>query len=82
MTVSIPPRAFDAGETTQPATVCTLLRDLGMAHACVEKQRTALGTWLMIHEPRRPLRISFLENGYGPLVKETDYKRANSSCLP
>ncbi|MGZ6778787.1 MAG: hypothetical protein ACXVGO_07325 [Mycobacterium sp.] len=82
MTVSISHPDFDAAETTQPATVCTLLRDLGVAHACVETQRTALGTWLMIHTPHRPLRISFLENGYGPLVKATDYKRAHSGRLP
>ncbi len=80
MTVSISDRVFDAGDT-QPATVCTLLRDLGVPHACVEKQKLALGTWLTIHEPRRPLRISLLENGYGLLLKETDYKRAHSGCL-
>ena len=50
MTVSISHRVFDAAETTRPATVCALLRELGMSHACVEKQKAALGTWLMIHE--------------------------------
>lgn len=77
MTVSTPESAFDAREATQPSTVCTLLRDLGLAHACVEKQRVALGTWLTSHEPRRPLRISLCENGYARLLKETDYKRAH-----
>lgn len=81
MTVSISHRDVEPAEATQPATVCTLLRDLGVEHACVETQRTALGTWLMIHTPQRPLRISFLENGYGPLVKATDYRRAHSSRL-
>jgi hypothetical protein len=81
MTVSISHRDVDAAQT-QPATVCTLLRDLGVEHACVETQRTALGTWLMIHTPQRPLRISFLENGYGPLVKATDGKRGDSGRLP
>ena len=76
MTVSISDRLFDAGDTTQPTTVCTLLRELGMSHACVERQRVALGTWLIIHEPQRPLRISLRENGYGPLLRETDQKRA------
>jgi hypothetical protein len=52
-----------------------------MSHACVEKQKVALGTWLMIHEPARPLRISLRENGYGLLLKETDEKRTGSGCL-
>jgi hypothetical protein len=52
-----------------------------MSHACVEKQRVALGTWLMIHEAARPLRISLRENGYGLLLKETDAKRAHPSVL-
>jgi hypothetical protein len=81
MTVSITDRAFDADEATQPATVSTLLRELGMSHACVEKQRVALGTWLMIHKAARPLRISLRENGYGLLLKETDAKRARSGVL-
>jgi hypothetical protein len=78
MTVSISHRVFDAGETTQPATVSTLLRELGMSHSCVGKQKVALGTWLMIHEPRRPLRPSLRENGYGPLLKASDGRRARS----
>ena len=81
MTVSITDRAFDAGEATQPATACILLRELGMSHACVEKQRVALGTWLMIHEAARPLRISLRENGYGLLLKEIDAKRRNPGAL-
>ena len=81
MTVSISQRVFDAGEDTQPATVSTLLRELGMSHACLPKQRVALGTWLMIHEPRRSLRISMRENGYGLLLRETDEKRGTPrSC--
>jgi hypothetical protein len=81
MTVSISDRAFDAGEATQPATVSTLLRQLGMSHACVEKQRVALATWLMIHEPAKPLRLSLRENGYGLLLKEVDEKRTRSSLM-
>ncbi|HEX3286891.1 MAG TPA: hypothetical protein VHT50_20125 [Mycobacterium sp.] len=81
MTVSTTDRAFDAGEATQPATVCTLLRELGISHACVEQQKVALGTWLMIHEAARPLRISLRENGFGLLLKETDAKRALSGAL-
>jgi hypothetical protein len=81
MTVSISDRVFDAAESTQPATVSSLLRELGMAHASVEKQRAALGTWMVIHEAQRPLRISLLENGYGPLLKEIDARRAGPGCL-
>ncbi|OBA96974.1 hypothetical protein A5662_17205 [Mycobacteriaceae bacterium 1482268.1] len=75
MTVSISDRAFDVHEPTQPATVCTLLRELGMTHSCVEQQKTALRAWLTVHEPERPLRISLCENGYGLVLKETDFKR-------
>jgi hypothetical protein len=82
MTVSMTDRVFDAGEAGQPATTCTLLRELGMSDASVEKQRVALGTWLMIHEAARPLRISLRENGYGLLLKEIDEKRAQSGALP
>lgn len=81
MTVSTTDRVFNAGEATQPATVCSLLRELGMSHACVEKQKVALGTWLMIHEAARPLRISLRENGFGLLLKEIDEKRALSGAL-
>ncbi len=59
---------------SQPHTVSCLLRELGMSHACVEKTRVALGTWLTSHEPGRPLRLSLLENGYGPLLQEFDSK--------
>ncbi len=79
MTVSIAHRVFTDVEPTetavgspQPATVCALLRELGMSHSCVVKQKSALRTWLMIHEAQRPLRISLRENGYGLLLKETD----------
>jgi hypothetical protein len=81
MTVSITDRAFDAGEASQPATASVLLRELGMSHACVLKQRVALGTWLMIHEASLPLRISLRENGYGLLLKEIDAKRARPGAL-
>ncbi|OBK78662.1 hypothetical protein [Mycobacterium sp. 1274761.0] len=81
MTVSFSDRAFDTREPNQPATVSVLLRELGMAHACVEKQRVALGTWLMIHEAQRPLRISLLKNGYGLLLKQVDAKRAKAGAL-
>lgn len=83
MTVSISHRIFDTvGSTatpedgTSPATACILLRDLGMSHACVEKQKAALHTWLMIHEAPRQLRISLRENGFGLLLKQTDGQRA------
>jgi hypothetical protein len=80
MTVSIPDRVFDAGEASQPATASTLLRELGMSQACVEKQRVALGAWLLSHEPARPLRLSLRENGFGLLLKKTDGKRARPRC--
>ena len=88
MTVSIAHRVFTDVEPTetavgspQPATVCALLRELGMSHSCVVKQKSALRTWLMIHEAQRPLRISLRENGYGLLLKETDEKRATPGSL-
>ena len=88
MTVSIAHRVFDTvGSTampedaTQPATVCALLRELGMSHACVEKQKVALRTWLMIHEAPRQLRISLRENGFGLILKETDWQRAKALSL-
>ena len=59
---------------SQPDTVSTLLRELGMSHACVEKTRVALGTWLTSHEPGLPLRLSLRENGYGPLLQAFDDK--------
>ena len=82
MTVSMTQRVFDADESTQPATVSALLRELGLSHTCVEKQRAALGTWLMIHQPQRSLRISLLKNGYGLLLKQTDGQRAGAGSLP
>ena len=81
MTVSISHRVFDAAESTQPATASSLLRELGMSKACVEKQKAALGTWMMVHEAQRPLRISLLENGYGLLLKEIDAKRTGPGSL-
>lgn len=59
---------------SQPTTVSSLLRELGMSHACVEKTRVALETWLTSHEPDRPLRLSLRENGYGPLLHDFDDK--------
>jgi hypothetical protein len=76
MTVSISDRVFDAVESTQPATASTLLRELGVSQACVQKQKAALGTWMMVHELGRPLRISLLGNGYGLLLKEIDARRS------
>lgn len=88
MTVWISHPVFDTvGPTTatvgstQPATLSTLLRELGMSHACVEKQKVALYTWLMIHEAQRPLRISLRENGYGLLLMKTDEDRAKPGSL-
>lgn len=57
---------------SQPDTVSTLLRELGMSHACVEKTKAALETWLTSHEPGRPLRLSLRENGYGSLLQVVD----------
>ena len=88
MTVSTAHRVFTDVEPTgtaagspQPATVCGLLRELGISQSCVEKQKAALRTWLVIHEAQRPLRISLRENGYGLLLKETDEKRATPGSL-
>jgi len=60
----------------QPETVSTLLRELGMSHASVEKTRVALGAWLTSHEPGRPLRLSLRENDYGLLLHEYDDKHS------
>jgi hypothetical protein len=65
---------------SQPGTVSALLRELGMSHACVEKTRIALGTWLTTHEPGPPLRLSLRENGYGPLVSDFDDKHPRSAA--
>jgi hypothetical protein len=88
VTVSISHPVFDTVgptkptvESTQPATLSTLLRELGMSHTCVGKQWGALHTWLMIHEAQRPLRISLRENGYGLLLKLTDEERAKPRSL-
>lgn len=81
MIVSISDRLFDTAETAQPGTASALLRDLGMSHASVQKQRAALGTWMMVHETPQPLRISLLSNGYGLLLKEIDAKRARPGTL-
>lgn len=81
MAISVPHRVLEDVDSTQPATVSTLLRELGISHGCVEKQKAALGTWLTIHEPARPLRISLLENGYGLVLKEADHKRTRPGCL-
>ena len=42
---------------SQPTTVSTLLRELGMSDACVVKTRAALGSWLTTHEAQLPLSI-------------------------
>jgi hypothetical protein len=76
MTVSLSDRAFDAVESPQPATASTLLRELGVSQACVEKQKAALGRWMMVHELSRPLRISLLGNGYGLLLKDIEERRS------
>jgi hypothetical protein len=78
MTVSITHQTLDAAE---PVTASALLRELGMSDACAKKQKAALGTWMMIHEAQRPLRISLLRNGYGLLLKEIDAKRAKPGAL-
>lgn len=81
MTVSVTDRVLEAAESTEPVTASALLRELGMSHACAAKQKAALGTWMMIHEAQRPLRISLLRNGYGLLLKEIDAKRARPGAL-
>jgi hypothetical protein len=81
MTVSMSHRVLDAAETAQPATASALLRQLGIAHVSVEKQKVHLERWLLEHEPQRRLRISLRENGYGLLVKETDEKRAAAASV-
>ncbi len=60
---------------SQPTTVSTLLRELGMSDACVVKTRAALGSWLTTHEAELPLRLSLRENGYGPLLPEAVDRR-------
>ena len=60
---------------SQPHTVSTLLRELGMSDACVQKTRVALGSWLTSHEPDLSMRLSLRENGYGPLLQASDDKR-------
>ncbi len=60
---------------SQPTTVSSLLRELGMSDACVVKTRAALGSWLTTHEAQLPLRLSLRENGYGPLLPEAVDKR-------
>ncbi len=88
MTVSISHRVFGTVEptatpvgSTQPETVSALLRELGMSNSCVLKQKVALGTWLMIHEAPKHLRISLRENGYGLLLRQTDEERAKPGSL-
>jgi hypothetical protein len=81
MTVSTAHRVIDAAEPGQPATVSALLRQLGVAHTCAEKQKAALAPWMMLHEAQQPLRISLLRNGYGLLLKEIDAKRAGPAGL-
>ncbi len=88
MTVSISHRVFGTVEptarsvgSTEPETVSALLRELGMSNSCVLKQKVALGTWLMIHEAPKHLRISLRENGYGLLLRQTDEERAKPGSL-
>jgi hypothetical protein len=65
---------------SQPGTVSSLLRELGMSHACVEKTRVALEAWLASHEPERPLRLSLRENGYGLLLRDFDDRHPRSDA--
>jgi hypothetical protein len=78
MTVSISQTVLHtlAPGATQPATLSALLRELGVSHACVETHKVALRSWLCANTPRKPLRISLRENGYGLLLKEADEARA------
>lgn len=59
-----------AGGSAAPTTVPALLRELGLDHSSVEKQKWALRAWLTTHAPPHPLRVSLCENGYGLLLRE------------
>ena len=73
MTVSIPHR-IETG-TAQPTNVPTLLRELGIDHTSVEKQKPALRDWLAHHPPNPMLRVSMRRNGYGLLLAENSVAR-------
>jgi hypothetical protein len=86
MTVSIPHPVFDIAEaptrivgSAPPTSLPALLRELGLSHSSVEKQKVVLRHWLFVNTPPRSLRISLRENGYGLLLKETDEVRTSSS---
>ena len=57
--------------TTEPACLHSLLSELGVKQASVEKQLPALRAWLATHTASQPLRISMCSNGYGLLLKES-----------
>jgi len=69
MTVSVPHRSEVATEA-QPTSLVALLRELGMSHASIEKQKPALRAWLATHPANSKLRVSLQCNGYGLLLKE------------
>ena len=73
MTVSISHRVFDTVEPTRDGRIHSTShcerpasRTRHVQHVRLEAEGGA-GTWLMIHEAPRPLRISLRENGYGLL---------------
>jgi len=69
MTVSVPHRSEISTEA-QPTSLAVLLRELGIEHASIEKQKPALRVWLASHPANKMLRISMQCNGYGLLLKE------------
>jgi hypothetical protein len=56
--------------TTEPTCLPTLLDELGVKHASVDKQLPALRAWLATHTASQSLRISICSNGYGLLLRE------------
>ncbi len=57
--------------TTEPTSLLTLLKELGVKQVSVEKQLPALRAWLATHTANQPLRVSMCCNGYGLLLKES-----------
>lgn len=57
-------------EASQPTSLVALLRELGLAHATIGKQKPVLRNWLATHPANRKLRVSLRCNGYGLLLKE------------
>jgi hypothetical protein len=56
------------GAPTQPETVVTLLRQLGLRNASGSRESAALRAWVRDNVPNRALRLSIRRNGYGFLL--------------